>query len=155
MRSRLAWTYFAAAAKVVTVALVPLMACRGSTPRDYGSSSDVDAILKSGGVTGAKLICANPSYDGAVTRGFTCMTTLSTSDITTLTAKLGLSTSAPMLNGGNRDTCEVAPNVQSSNPNVDVLMGMNKSIPNGVGRFEIHVNRSTRAACVQIEYPSG
>ena len=140
----------------VVIILALSIACK-SAPRGlaYGSADDVDAILKSGGVSGKKLSCVNPNYDGAVTRGVTCLTDLSAADVTSLTAKIGLGKSAPLLNGGNHDTCETSPNLGSSNPDVDVLGGKNTAVKNGASRIEIHVNRTTRAACVQIEYPWG
>jgi hypothetical protein len=73
----------------------------------------------------------------------------------TLTATLSLKVSAPASFGANHDTCETTSGLESSNASVDVLVGKNVAVTNGVGRIEIHVDRTTRAACVQIEYPWG
>jgi hypothetical protein len=142
---------------LLLVTLSLLLHCKGASSRRlaYGSADDVDAILKSGGVSGKKLACANPTTGGAVTRGVTCTTTLSAAEVTTLTAKLALKAGSPVLMNADHDTCETTPGLESANPNVDVLLGTNVAVTNGVGRFEIHVDRTSRVACVQIQYPWG
>jgi hypothetical protein len=54
---------------------------------------------------------------------------------------------------GDRDNCETMPGLRSMDPGVEVLVGKNMKVPNGVGPIELHVVRQTGAACIEIHSP--
>lgn len=132
-------------------------ACSASSARDphleYGSIDDVRQILASGGATSLALDCANVRYaTGEVIRSVACTTTLPAASLTSLVETLSLTT-GPAFNAGMRDACESRSGLRSADPGVEVLVGKNRRVQNGVGRIELHVVRASGTACVEITYP--
>jgi hypothetical protein len=117
----------------------------------YGSSSDVEAILRENGVVVDPLRCVNPNHGGAVTRAVACALSLKPDQVTALTANVPLRPGRPAPYG-DRDNCETMPGLRSTDPGVEVLVGKNTKVPNGVGPVEVHVVRGTGAACIEIHY---
>lgn len=112
----------------------------------------MEAILRANGVAPGPLHCANPSYDGAVTRAVACTTRLSAADLAALRSGVPLQPgkAAPY---GHQDSCEATPGFGSTGPDLEVLVGKNTKVPNGVGTLELHVARGTGEACIEIHYP--
>lgn len=120
---------------------------------DYGSVGDVRAVLESGGATSLQLTCSNVRYPtGDVIRSVACTTTLPASTLATLSSTLALKP-GPAFHDGMRDACESRAGLRSTEPDVEVLVGENARVPNGIGRIEIHVVRASGAACVEMTYP--
>ncbi len=122
-------------------------------PLEYGSVDDVRAVLASGGAKSLQLDCRNVRYaTGEVIRSVACTTAISERELATLVDSLRLSP-GPAFNSGMRDACESRHGLRSVDAGVDVLVGTNTRVTNGVGRIEIHVVRATGAACIEITYP--
>jgi len=120
---------------------------------EYGSTDDVRAVLASGGMKLPRLTCTNVRHaTGEVIRSVACATTLTAPALATLIRALPLR-AGTAFNEGMRDACESRSGLRSGDPDVEVLVGMNTRVPNGVGRIEIHVVRASGAACVEITYP--
>ena len=118
----------------------------------YGSSRDVDAILSENGVSTGPLRCVNPNQGGAVTRGVTCALSLTAAQVASLTANAPLRPGKPAPYG-DRDNCETMPGLRSTDIGVEVLVGKNTKVPNGVGPIELHLVHETGAACIEVHYP--
>lgn len=140
----------------VELALIFAVACTPSraTPPSlqYGSSGDVEEILRTSGVTVTELRCRNPTEQGKVTRGVACGTSLSDAQISALVTNLPLVLGRPAPYG-NEHNCEAMPGLRSTDPGVQVLVGKNTKVPSGIGYVELHVARSTGQACIEVHYP--
>jgi hypothetical protein len=120
---------------------------------DYGSVGDVRAVLESGGATSLQLDCTNVGYPtGEVIRSVACSATLPPSTLATLGSTLALKP-GPAFHEGMRDACESRAGLRSADAGVEVLVGTNARVPNGIGRIEIHVVRASGAACIEMTYP--
>jgi hypothetical protein len=150
-------------ARGIGLTLATLLLCHGAgcsrssgtgTRQDltYGSSSDVEAILRENGVIARPLRCVNPNQGGAVTRAVACALSLKPDQFTAPTANVPLHPGKPTPYG-DRDNCETTPGQRSTDPGVEVLVGKNMKVPNGVGPIELHVARDAGAACIEIHYP--
>jgi hypothetical protein len=74
-------------------------------------------------------------------------------DLAILTKRIPLKHGEPHLPPPHADSCEATSGFASREKGVEVLVGQNRSTPNGVGRIAVHVVRRTGTACVEIEYP--
>ncbi len=126
----------------------------GAATLAYGSSGDVDEILKKNGVTVTSLHCDNPKEAGSVTRAVACTTSLSPAQLAALTSSVPLRTGKPAPYG-TADNCESAPGLRSRDVGVDVLVGKNTKVPNGAAAIEVHFAAASGRACIEIHYPWG
>lgn len=119
----------------------------------FGSVADVRAVLESGGAPSLRLDCENVAHAGGeVIRTIACTTTLAPAPLAQLEATLGLRP-GPAFHAEMRNACESLPGFRTSDPSVEILVGENARVPNGIERVQIHVVRSTGAACVEVTYP--
>lgn len=134
------------------------LACESKPASDgtllaYGSSDDVRAILQANGVEAGLMTCANPgSRDGQITRAVACTLALAPTEIDTLVARVPLA-AGESIPYGEINNCVASMRPRALDPRLEVLVGENTRVTNGVGRIELHVVRATGVACVEIHYP--
>jgi len=124
---------------------------RSSDALAYGSASEVERFLAQEGVAVSLVDCQNIRQGGQVTRGLTCMTSLSREQVATLTDAFGLESGATRSNGGSSGHCAAR---LSAEPEVEVWGAFWGCGPpsRGFGHLEIHLVPATGRACISTQY---
>lgn len=137
--------------------LTALTSCLcGSSRVLYGSAGDVDAMLHANGVTATVSACRNVRLGGSIVRRLSCEVTLTPGEVAALVSSMPMKRAPEVaVRAGYTDTCESRPGFASTAPGVQVLVGTNTAVPNGVGRVELRVVAAGGRGCIEVEYPSG
>ena len=120
----------------------------------YGSADDVERILTDHGVTPGPLACRNLLLGGGVTRGVSCVTRMSSSDVSLLAGSLGLSSETPSAASAmESDGCRTRADFSATAPGVELwsVHGRPSTAP-GMEYIAIYTSPTTGETCIETQY---